>query len=67
MIDSLPLWVAFLALPWWTWAAVVIVLEVRAALREYNAEKACDPVVVTASDRPSNRYARGCKTVGGVR
>lgn len=67
MIDSLPLWVVLVALPWWAWAAVVIVREVRAADREFNAARALDPVVVTASGRPSNRYPRACKTVGGVR
>lgn len=67
MIDSLPLWVVLLTLPWWAWAAVVIVREVRAADREFDASRAADPVVVTASGRPSNRFPRACKTVGGVR
>ena len=63
--DTLPLW---FAIPVSVAAFVAwIVVEVRAANREYYASRAQDPVVVTASGRPSNRFPRSCKTVGGVR
>lgn len=65
MIDSLPLWFAIPAIVI-AWAALVV-LVVRDSVRFDRATRALDPVVVTASGRPSNRYPRACKTVGGVR
>lgn len=64
-MDTIPLWFAVPAIvvAWFT----VIIVEVRASLRAYEEERAKDPVVVTGSGRPSNRYPRACKTVGGVR
>lgn len=63
--DTIPLWFAVPA----TITAYVawIVVEVRAANRDLATRRESDPVVVTASGRPSNRYPRACKTVGGVR
>lgn len=65
MTDTIPLWFAIPAIIV-AWAAF-IVLVVRDSIRFDRANRAQDPVVVTASGRPSNRYPRACKTVGGVR
>lgn len=60
MIDSIPLWfavaVALAAIYGW------LILEFRASKRYWAARDASDPVVVTASGRPSNRHVRACKT-----
>lgn len=58
MIDALPLWFAVPAIVL-AWAALVVVV-VRDSVRFDRAERAADPVVVTASGRPSNRYPRAC-------
>lgn len=59
MIDFIPLYFAVPAIVV-AWVGFIVV-EVRAALKAYEAERASDPVVVTASGRPSNRYVRACK------
>jgi len=57
-MDTIPLWFAIPA----TLAAIYgwLILEFRASRRYWAAREASDPVVVTASGRPSNRYVRAC-------
>lgn len=58
MIDTLPLWFAIPAIiVAWT---SLIVLVVRDSIRFDRANRTQDPVVVTGSGRPSNRYPRAC-------
>ena len=58
MSDTMPLW---FWLPLTIAAAVgYVVVEFRASARYWAAQDAADPVVVTGSGRPSNRYVRAC-------
>lgn len=59
MNDTIPLWFAIPAIIV-AWSSLTF-LVIRDSVRHDKSSRASDPVVVTASGRPSNRYPRACK------